>query len=464
MIRRAPLYLLLLLFASGCAYFNTFYHARKYYNQAAESQRKSGLERASPGEANLYNKSLEKCTKVITQYPKSRWVDDAAYLMGLCYFARGEYDKAQEKFEEIPLAYPKSNLVPDCHLMKGKCLFKKKVHDQAEVVLLSTLSDYPRINHRDDLLFTLGENSLATKENEKALQWFTRVYKEETGSKRRYDALIKIGEVDYLLKRFDEAKEAFTIVSLRHPLADKRFEARYKIGDCLEAIGKFQEGLQFYQDMLKEVKGGVKEAEVTIRIGRSYERLADAKKAIEIYNQVMDKFPKSAFAAEAQFRVGYTYEILLEDLDKARESYDKVKTIYSRSQFVEQAGTRSSNIAKWGEYKKESKDEGGEKAAEKAFMLAELLFFQLDKVDKALEQYALVERDYPGSSFAPRAAFATAWILKNVKKDEQGSKEAFLRVTEMYPNTPFAEAAAKALEEHFEADSTLKSPDPNDRQ
>lgn len=49
-----------------------------------------------------------------------------------------------------------------------------------------------------------------------------------------------------------------------------------------------------------------------------------------------------------------------------------------------------------------------EAEAERAFLGAELYMFQQDKPDKALEQYTLVEADFPKSSFAPRAALARA--------------------------------------------------------
>ena len=84
-IRRSPTATILGFFilahlAGGCAYFNTFYHAKKYYSDGERTQNQalaSGHPSAATMGAESYRKCIEKCKKVVTNHPNSKWVDDA---------------------------------------------------------------------------------------------------------------------------------------------------------------------------------------------------------------------------------------------------------------------------------------------------------------------------------------------------------------------------------------------------
>jgi outer membrane protein assembly factor BamD (BamD/ComL family) len=112
----ALLVLALALAGSGCAYFNTFYSAKKNF-EAAELARVQSAEdpegRANAGQAALYDKAIEGATKVVLTYSKSKWVDDAILLIGRSLLAKGDYAGAQRKFAELEANFPTSDLMGD---------------------------------------------------------------------------------------------------------------------------------------------------------------------------------------------------------------------------------------------------------------------------------------------------------------------------------------------------------------
>ena len=108
-----------ILLFSGCAYYNTFYNAKKFYREAEKERqkrertqvvelspeeqerlRRSGfgrgtdLNRASTTEMQNYQRAVEKASKVLEFYPKSKYIDDAIMLLGECFYYRREYSKA----------------------------------------------------------------------------------------------------------------------------------------------------------------------------------------------------------------------------------------------------------------------------------------------------------------------------------------------------------------------------------
>ena len=64
---------------SSCAYYNTYYLARKYYNRGTGGA-PYAVEGGTQASTAEFVKAIDYAKKVLAQYPKSKWVDDA-YLM-----------------------------------------------------------------------------------------------------------------------------------------------------------------------------------------------------------------------------------------------------------------------------------------------------------------------------------------------------------------------------------------------
>jgi len=111
--RRFALALLLLATcACSCAFYNTFYLARKYYFKATDGAPYQ-VEREGSAQRSNYTKAIDYSKKVIGNYPKSKWVDDA-YLM----WARGLVGtddplKTVAMLEDFDTRFPQSDLRPD---------------------------------------------------------------------------------------------------------------------------------------------------------------------------------------------------------------------------------------------------------------------------------------------------------------------------------------------------------------
>ena len=82
------------LMLSSCAYFNTFYNAEKYFKEA-DLIRLEKSDKAIPLRAmDNYGKTIQKCKVVLSEYPESKYVNDAILLMAKAQFYRSEYDNA----------------------------------------------------------------------------------------------------------------------------------------------------------------------------------------------------------------------------------------------------------------------------------------------------------------------------------------------------------------------------------
>jgi TolA-binding protein len=97
--------LLALSLGSGCAYFNTFYNAKTFFNEA-ESLRESG----GSGDAS-YRRCIDKCKDLLRTHPNSGYVDDSLYMIGISHFHLKEYVQAQASFTDLIERFPDSDRV-----------------------------------------------------------------------------------------------------------------------------------------------------------------------------------------------------------------------------------------------------------------------------------------------------------------------------------------------------------------
>ena len=122
-MRRILLYILISIFTInhfGCAYFNTFYFTKKHFknglktiekdkkasqrnqtNSASANQRRQNNskqnkqnkqdnplkgEKISTAATMHFTKCIEMGSKLLENYPTSKWVDDTLYLLGRSFF------------------------------------------------------------------------------------------------------------------------------------------------------------------------------------------------------------------------------------------------------------------------------------------------------------------------------------------------------------------------------------------
>ena len=102
-------------------------------------------------------KALEELRTFITQFPESKYADDAAkrigqgrdrlaekeLYVGRYYAKHGEYKAALGRLRTVISRYPDTSAVEESTYLLGKSLFKTKKSDEAKTVLTGFLEKYP---------------------------------------------------------------------------------------------------------------------------------------------------------------------------------------------------------------------------------------------------------------------------------------------------------------------------------
>lgn len=448
----AVLLLVLAVLCASCAYYNTFFFANKSYKQAERARKDRVDDTPTSQEISFYEKCIKQCSKVIAEYPNSKYVDDAMFLMATSFYYWGRYNESMDWYGQLEESYPESELIREARYMTGRCHLALHEYVDAENILTQLLGSAEG-KERDKIVFALAEVGVNKGGMEDAVRHLRTLLEGDASDELVLEANMALGDAYFTSGAYDSAAISYEQVAKRSGKKEQRVEARKRMGQAWQARGDYRRALDIYSGLLLTVESqpgrgkqkDTQEAALLLRMGECHNSLGEHDKALEIFGRVMQDFPKTSVAAEAEFLMGYTFEIYYEDLVRAKISYDRVPSHFQRSVFVDEAKRRSEGLGKLQQYLEEDVQKAEEVEGRGSFLSAELNLFQLNKPAKALDVYRGVEKNYPDSPLAPKAAYASAWVLINkLDRVDEGMAE-YRRIVEQYPFTEYAEGARRVL-------------------
>lgn len=438
--------MILLLLCFSCTYYNTFYNAKRSFKEGEKAQKGLAPGVRSSGANQKYEEAIKKASKVLTFHPKSKWVDDALFMIGKAYYNMGEYAKAERKFDELLASFPKSKFGEDCQYYIGLCQYNSGNElDAIQSLKLILESSKTEKKKRAQVAFILGEIYFGRGEDDEAISYYQNLVENYKGDTLASYAQTRTGESFWLKKDYAQAKEAFTKVEKYEPRPEILFDSKFKSGECCYLTGNLEEGLDIFTRLSQETKYTEKLPQVKLKIAEGILLSGKVPEAIQEYDNIIKDYPKTENSATALYQLGIIYQDQLGDLKKAKEMFDSCKTQSPQSKITQDALTKSANISKVEEYQNELTKEETEKSHKTLFLLAELYLTQMHQPDSALVEYLALADKYPESEYAAKSLYAAAWILENIKKDTTGAKQIYQRILKDYPGSDYLKPALDFL-------------------
>jgi hypothetical protein len=213
------LILVVLLSGTGCVYYNTFYFARRHFNNAEAIRIKAEKEeRILPAQAvELYKQSLQYSARVLLEHPDSRWVEEALLLSQKALYYQGEVAASIRKGLELIQHFPESRRIPECRLYMARGLLG------------------------------LGEALNSAREASMAA--------ENLKGNLRAEAMLLNARALGLAERYDESREIFDVLitDVNTPQSIV-LQARLDLQKQLEALGEYEEGAAILEEILTDEK------------------------------------------------------------------------------------------------------------------------------------------------------------------------------------------------------------------
>lgn len=491
----------------SCAYYNTFYNTKKNFREGLAENKKRVGDKPTAQEVQKFDLAIEKASKVLQLYPKSKFADDAVMILGQSFFYKQEFLKAQRKFDELVANFPKSNLVPACRLWLAKTNIELRDYAGAERVLRELQKQPRRGGLNEEAQSLLGEIYFRQGMFSLAAQEFEAASKELDDKTLRGRSLMRLGECYQKTGNFSGAVESFRLATSIGGDQDFKFQSSFQFAIALKSEGRYEEALNIYRSLLAEFPTYKDVSLVKVQIADATNGMGNAEDAKRLFEDILDSHPRTEAAAAAYFYLGEIYERKEGDFPKAQDHYDKVRKESVRSDKITEATRRSKNIAEFLKLKQNITDlekqlqqvQSGEKPetvasadtastgsatsassstrsrkrgqnkttaanspqhtaenvavdlAKNKIQTAQLYYFQFDQVDAAIPLYFDVARNFPTTSYAPQALYTLAYIFEGNNNNKPEVRDSIFAVLmEKYPDSPQGRAAKKRLGETSE--------------
>ena len=455
--------LLALTALQGCAYYNTFYLSRKYYYRATLGE-PYAIDGPSSQQVQNYNKAIDYSKKLIANYPKSKWVDDAWLMWARALIGRDDPLQTATMLRDFTVKYPESPLVNEATFYLGLAFRAARRNAEAVATLDEFLSKAPKDALAPYAHFERARALLALQRPGDAAdaagvvleRWPKSTLAERSRSLR--------AEARFAQGAFDDARADYNYMGTHSRTDEERFNFLLREADCIEGARRYDESLALLQDAISHERapvhgdttggkvyaapvgvGADRFGRLTIRIGTVHLLAGRLEPALEAYRRTIFDYPRTGLAAEAQYRIGYAYETVADDFASAREAYAKVKEQGGSQTFIAQAAQRLATLDQIEKFRVAGGD-SLQRRAEKHFLLAEQYLFQLDKPERALDQYAQVVDSLGGTSWAAKAMTAQGWVLSHKLSRESEAESLWWHVVREFPATEAQLAARDYLE------------------
>ena len=297
---------------------------------------------------------------LISQYPGSRYVDDAMFQLADIEFQSGSYQESIRSFTRLINEKPKSYMIPAALLRRGQAYYNIQVYEQAITDFRRILSEYSSSPSATSALEGIQESYNAVGRPEEFSQVLSIVRKNNPGNAKLEEVEFDNARNLFFAEKFDQAIPVLQNFLSSYPASSHIYDVNYFIGGSYDKLGDVQKALQYYSRVVKENRSSYvataaqKSAELEIARGnfssavtnfRILQKNAESKKeqtvaAIGLMNTYysLKKYDSTLYFAREVIAVGnvvpggvgqaqlYLGKIPFEkgDYTKAAEEYKKI--------------------------------------------------------------------------------------------------------------------------------------------
>ena len=449
---RKPAILILLLSAMAVSctsvYYNTFFNAKKAFNEA------EGKRQAKKGavlDKKMYEMAIEKSLKVVDNHPKSKYYDDALYVLGVSYFYTAQYAKAERRFREILANFENSKFADDATLYLAKSKLQLGEVEDAMEVFQEIFQEKAQKKYKAEAAIALGKFYFENKEFEQSLTYMQAVRDSLGGDQEKREAQMYIADSQFDRFKFADALAAYLQILGMSPDTDQKYRALYQSALCSYRLQRIAAGQEYLDRLMQDPIYYDSIGSINLVIAEGYEYDGDVELAEDVYRDVADKAERKWVKGQAYYRLGLIYQFDYDSLTKAKEFYDECVNNDRSSESSRDALQRSTDIGKLATFSKAIKvdsaasQESINDAAYSQFLLAELYWFQLDKPDSAIAELTYLIDSFPTAYDAPNAMVSLSQMYRDHRSDTAAADSILHEMLNRYPHSDYVPEALDAL-------------------
>ena len=378
--------LIFIMLLSSCAYFNTFFNAQEYFEEAEKIRLEKDGERIPVSAIEKYGKSIKKSKKVVSDFPESKYVNSAIILMAKSHFYRQEYDLAINNIKSI-LSIVEKEEKEEAIYWIALCKWKKG-NVQTSIDELEDLISKSQLNTIKSMSYlSLSEIYDELKDTNKSINYLQEAAK--LTSKRSQKGVIyhKLAEMAFDKKDFNLSRQGYENVVLFSLSKTNIENAHLQILKILRSEKKYRSATKKIKTMLTDDKFKSISGNLELELVQLYRAQGDETEIESRLETIVNSYQRTPVSAEAYYQLGQIYISKKWNLSKAKEYFNQVNKESSKSIYASSARSRVEAISL---YQKTINEIESFLENEK-FLLSDSIKVAADSVNSAIKNVSLTK-------------------------------------------------------------------------
>ncbi len=453
-IRQTARHLLLLVFAAGlaagCVYYNTFFHAREAFNSAEKARKRSTFGRPMIKTAD-YKKAIEKSLKVVENHPKSKWYDDAVYVLAISYYYTKQYRNSERRCRELLVNFAESKYAQDARLYLAKAKLAQNEVDAAMEMFTELFDGDADRSFKAEAAMALGTYHFDDRRHAEAQDYFMAIRDSLGNDQEKKVAQTYIADGHFQMFQFKDALGAYLQLLGMDPDRNEKYHSLFRASQCSYMTQQINDGQDYLQTLAQDETYFDSLGVLKLKLAEGYELKDDIDRAEVIYQQVVNEEKNHKVAAQASYTLGLIYQYDYDDLAQAKDYYDKTVELDRNSDNGREALQRSSDIGKretFGrtlEIDSTTTQDAVDNAGYTQYQLAELYWFKLNKPDTAILEMQYLVDSFPTAYDAPKGMISLSQMIREHEGDTARADSILRSVQQKYPRSDYVVEALELL-------------------
>lgn len=432
-----------LLLVTGCAKYNTYYNAKRAFDEA-EHVRDEAIHRhedppaPSGAQKTSYLEAIAKAQKILDDYPGHSLTDDALFLQAKAHNRLGSYRQSVKKLDLLFLNFPATKYQEEALYLQALNYLMIGALDRSQEYLDKLATQFPDSKFQSETLKVSGDNSYTLKDWDAAAQSY-RAYLDEYPKDPEVDRIgLKLAECYWELKDYPGAAEVLDTVVGVTKSTELSFRARLLLGRVRVRLGDFETTDQLLGPLEKEAPIYHSEGEVLLVRAENLVAQDRGDEASPLIENMPAEWNTPTVKTRAADILGYLY-LQRGDLEKANEQF--AIAVRGRDELEDYNKTRilSQNLKDYLAADQALPDARPERVPRLKLLKANALLFGFERPGEAGQLFAEAGTDSAADSLlAPRGLYGAVIVYRDYL-DQPDSADIFARLLEeKYPDSPQA--------------------------
>jgi len=460
-MKRTVLYSLIVALAllTGCAFLNTFYHARQAFNTGYREHERQmrdnpdSLTVPAGKASSQYDRAIEKSQKVLDVYTrKKKWHDDAIFLMARSFYYKNEFSRTIRLVKRLQKEFPESPFVPRSWVLLGKAYLMDENPQKAEEAFQVALERYPQLNRDDEISLLLARIAIAREGKVLALEMLEKVLASLSSPDKKLHLIVQIAELTIELKQYTRALSLLKSAPRREKELFAMYRVRYLMSVCYLNLDSLERGHALIERTLADKRYDKFEDRLLLQKGAFFQALKEFDKAIELYEGVTVAYANTVYAGDAFFELGKLYQKWRADFTRAKECFEKAVALCTNPDKKELAQKRIDGLSELARLRGSDSlsvraDDSTALEEPVDFIVGELFWLELDEPDSAYNRYMTVVTDTGTSAdILAKSLYAAIWITLHAREDTTSADSLLSVLVDRFPHDPYSKSAQQQLE------------------